>query len=100
MWNYRILSYPGKDKSEAYYGLVEAIYNESGGLCAHDEEPILTGESPNDILESLNLMINDVKLHCQDSSIVLDVDAIVYESFFEDDEDMESLAEFKFDHDE
>jgi len=111
MWNYRVLSYPSKDPlnarefgqdrhGEGYFGLVEAVYNEAGGLCAHDEVPIITGNSPDEILESLNIMLGDVKRHCQDSSIVLNVDKIVYESFTSDGDDMEKLTEFKFDHDE
>lgn len=57
MWNYRII----KDKDT--YGLYEVMYNDDGEIFAHSEEPELVGENPEDLLETLQLMISDVKKH-------------------------------------
>ena len=57
MWNYRII----KDKDN--YGLYEVMYNDDGEICAHSEEPEIVGESPEDLLETLQLMLSDVKKH-------------------------------------
>ena len=55
MWNYRII----KDKDA--YGLYEVMYNDDGEIFAHSEKPEIVGESPEDILETLKLMLRDVK---------------------------------------
>ena len=57
MWNYRII------KNKDTYGLYEVMYNDDGEIFAHSEEPELVGESPEDLLETLKLMISDVKKH-------------------------------------
>lgn len=57
MWNYRII------KDENNYGLYEVMYNDDGEIFAHSEEPEIVGESPEDLLESLQLMLKDVKKH-------------------------------------
>ena len=57
MWNYRII----KDKDT--YGLYEVMYNDDGEIFAHSEEPEIVGESPEDLLETLKLMIDDVNQH-------------------------------------
>jgi len=57
MWNYRII------KNKDTYGLYEVMYNDDGEICAHSEEPEIVGESPEDLLDTLQLMISDVKKH-------------------------------------
>ena len=57
MCNYRII----KDKKT--YGLYEVMYNDDGEIFAHSEEPEIVGESPEDLLETLKLMISDTKKH-------------------------------------
>lgn len=57
MWNYRII----KDKDT--YGLYEVMYNDDGEIFAHSEEPELVAQNPEDLLETLQLMISDVKKH-------------------------------------
>ena len=57
MWNYRII----KDKD--VYGLYEVMYNDDGEICAHSEKPEIIGESPEDLYETLQLMICDIKKH-------------------------------------
>ena len=57
MWNYRII------KNKKTYGLYEVFYNDDGEIFAHSEEPEIVAESPEDLLESLQLMLKDVKKH-------------------------------------
>ena len=57
MWNYRII------KNKDTYGLYEVMYNDDGEIFAHSEEPEIIGESPEDLLETLKLMLGDVKKH-------------------------------------
>jgi len=54
MWNYRII----KNKDESY-GLYEVIYNDDGEISAHSENSEIIGESPEDILQTLRLMLDD-----------------------------------------
>ena len=54
MWNYRIIK--NKDGS---YGLYEVIYNDDGEISAHSENSEIIGESPEDILQTLRLMLDD-----------------------------------------
>ena len=51
MWNYRVI------KKKDSYGLYEVFYN----ICAHSENPDITGESIKDIKKTLKLMTNDVE---------------------------------------
>ena len=55
MWNYRII----KDKDT--YGLYEVIYNDDGEISAHSEEPEVFGETAEDLLETLRLMLDDAQ---------------------------------------
>lgn len=72
MWNYRII----KDKNT--YGLYEVMYNDDGEICAHTEEPEMVGESPKDLLDTLELMINDVNAHIIDGKEILELDKIKF----------------------
>ena len=54
MWNYRII----KNKDESY-GLYEVIYNDEGKISAHSEDSEIIGETPEDILQTLRLMLDD-----------------------------------------
>ena len=54
MWNYRII----KNKDDSY-GLYEVIYNDDGKISAHSENSEIIGESPEDILQTLRLMLDD-----------------------------------------
>ena len=53
MWNYRII----KDKNS--YGLYEVMYNDDGEIFAHSEEAEIIAESPEELIETLNLMLSD-----------------------------------------
>ena len=78
MWNYRII----KDKDT--YGLYEVMYNDDGEICAHSEEPEIIGESPTDLLDTLELMIHDVNKHIIDGEKILDLNKIKFSEFCKD----------------
>jgi len=78
MWNYRII----KDKDT--YGLYEVMYNDDGEICAHSEKPEIIGESPTDLLDTLELMIHDVNKHIIDEYKILDLNKIKFHQFCKD----------------
>jgi len=78
MWNYRII----KDKKT--YGLYEVMYNDDGEICAHSEKPEIIGESPTDLLDTLELMIHDVNKHIIDGDKILDLNKIKFSEFCKD----------------
>ena len=78
MWNYRII----KDKDT--YGLYEVMYNDDGEICAHSEKPEIIGESPTDLLDTLELMIHDVNKHIIDGDKILDYNKIKFSEFCKD----------------
>jgi len=55
MWNYRII------KNKDTYGLYEVMYNDDGEIFAHTEEPEIIGETPEDLLQTLRLMLDDAQ---------------------------------------
>ena len=57
MWNYRII------KDGETYGLYEVFYNEEGEIALHSENPDVVGESVDEIIKSLELMLGDAKKH-------------------------------------
>ena len=78
MWNYRII----KDKDT--YGLYEVMYNDDGKIFAHSEEPEIVGESPTDLLDTLELMIHDVNAHIIDGKEILELNKIKFAKPCED----------------
>ena len=60
MWNYRLI----KDKE--LFGLHEVMYNDDGKIFAHTEKPEITGESVEDIISTLNLMLGDAEKYKED----------------------------------
>lgn len=54
MWNYRIIQ-----KKKDLYGLYEVFYNDDGEITAHSQDPEVIGESPEDLLQTLRLMLDD-----------------------------------------
>lgn len=54
MWNYRIIQ-----KKKNLYGLYEVFYNDDGEITAHSQDPEVIGESPEDLLQTLRLMLDD-----------------------------------------
>ena len=75
MWNYRII------KNKDTYGLYEVMYNDDGEIFAHSEEPEIVGESPTDLLDTLELMIHDVNEHIIDGKEILELNKIKFHEF-------------------
>ena len=86
MWNYRII----KDKD--VYGLYEVMYNDDGEICAHGENPEMIGESPTDLLDTLELMIHDVNKHIIDGDKILDLNKIKFSEFCKDMDKSEEIT--------
>ena len=60
MWNYRIIKRE-VDGQPDQYGLFEVFYNDDGEILAHSEEPEVFGESAEDLLQTLRLMMDDAQ---------------------------------------
>ena len=86
MWNYRII----KDGDD--YGLYEVFYNEDGEIALHSENPDVVGESVDDIIKSLELMLGDAKKHQgsdkMDNILVLEKDQIEFKDLIDPNEKM------------
>jgi hypothetical protein len=86
MWNYRII----KDGDD--YGLYEVFYNEEGEIALHSENPDVVGESVDDIIKSLELMLGDAKKHQgsdkMDNILVLEKDKIEFKDLIDPNEKM------------
>jgi|11_taG_2_1085331.scaffolds.fasta_scaffold111277_2 hypothetical protein len=73
MWNYRIIKSP--DNS---YGLYEVFYNDAGEISAHAENEEIIGESPEDIVKSLKLMLSDANKHISQEKKILNLNEIKF----------------------
>lgn len=86
MWNYRII----KDGDD--YGLYEVFYNEEGEIALHSENPDVVGESVDEIIKSLELMLGDAKKHQgsdkMDNILVLEKDKIEFKDLIDPNEKM------------
>lgn len=86
MWNYRII------KDGETYGLYEVFYNEEGEIALHSENPDVIGESVDEIIKSLELMLGDAKKHQGsdkiDNILVLDKDEIEFKDLIDPNEKM------------
>ena len=86
MWNYRII------KDDETYGLYEVFYNEKGEIALHSENPDVVGESVDDIIKSLELMLGDAKKHQgsdkMDNILVLEKDEIEFKDLIDPNEKM------------
>jgi hypothetical protein len=60
-WNYRIIKRKVKETDEIYYGLNEVFYRKTGELLAFSDEDDIIGESPQEIVEILYIMLADAK---------------------------------------
>ena len=86
MWNYRII------KDGETYGLYEVFYNDDGDISFHSENPDTIGESVDDIIKSLELMLGDAKKHQgsdkMDNILVLEKDKIEFKDLIDPNEKM------------
>jgi len=84
MWNYRIIK--NKDNS---YGLYEVIYNDDGEISAHSENSDIIGESSEDILQTLRLMLDDANKSYYN---VLNYEEIKFAPLCDEDEKTEAIT--------
>jgi hypothetical protein len=89
MWNYRIIK--NKDNS---YGLYEVIYNDEGEITAHSENAELYGESPEDIMQTLRLMLDDANKSYYN---ILESEKIEFAPMYDEEEISQAMTfeEFK-----
>ena len=83
MWNYRII----KDKDT--YGLYEVIYNDDGKICAHSEKPEIISEKPQELVDTLELMLKDAKRSKFD---ILEYNKIKFSEFCKDTDKGEEIT--------
>lgn len=88
MWNYRII----KNKDDSY-GLYEVIYNDNGEISAHSESSEIIGESPEDILQTLRLMLDDANKSYYN---ILEYDKIKFSPLLPE-EDKQEYIKYEFD---
>jgi len=60
-WNYRIMKRKCQETGEIYYALNEVFYQEKGKLMAYSERDDIVGGSPEEIIETLEIMLFDAK---------------------------------------
>jgi hypothetical protein len=60
-WNYRIIKRTCPETGEIYYALNEVFYTEQGKLMAYSERDDIVGGSPEEIIETLEMMLTDAK---------------------------------------
>ena len=60
-WNYRIIKSTEDELGEKYHFLAEVFYNKDGSLMGFSEETQATGESQEEIIDVLEMMLKDAK---------------------------------------
>ena len=60
-WNYRIIKRVCPETEEIYYALNEVFYQKSGELLAFSDRDDIVGDSPEEIVEVLEMMLKDAK---------------------------------------
>ena len=60
-WNYRIMKRKCPETGEEYYALNEVFYKEKGALMAYSERDDIVGDSPEEIVDVLEMMLTDAK---------------------------------------
>ena len=70
-WNYRIMKRKCPETKEIYYALNEVFYKKNGKLMAYSERDDIVGDSPEEVIKVLEMMLNDAK---KDRPILLEKD--------------------------
>jgi len=83
MWNYRII------KRKNSYGLYEVMYNDDGEIFAHSEEAEVIAESPEELIETLNMMLADAN---KSKENILIYDQIKFSKPCEDFDESETIT--------
>jgi len=60
-WSYRIIKRASENESEYYYALNEVFYKKNGKPMAFSDADAIVGNSPEEIIELLEIMLADVK---------------------------------------
>ncbi len=60
-WNYRIIKRGYKNEPEYYYALNEVFYKKNGKPLAFGDADAIVGNSPEEIIEMLEIMLADAK---------------------------------------
>ena len=60
-WNYRIIKSTEEELGQEYHFLAEVFYDKDGSLMAFSEETQATGESQEEIIDVLEMMLKDAK---------------------------------------
>lgn len=61
MWNYRIIKRASENEPEYYYALNEVFYEKNGKPLAFGDADAIVGNSPEEIIEVLEIMLADAK---------------------------------------
>lgn len=93
MWNYRIIKREVEGQPDQY-GLFEVMYNDDKQISAHAEEAEITCESPEEIIESLSIMLSDA-IRCKELNNTLTYDKIEFFPFC-DEKDWEAISMKEF----
>jgi len=88
MWNYRII------KKGETYGLYEVIYNDDKQIAAHSEDPELESHDVDDLIKSLEMMLEDAKKY---KNNILEYDQIKFAPMYNESDlsEVMTLEEFK-----
>jgi len=70
-WNYRIIKRKCKETGEIYYALNEVFYREDGKLMAFSDRDDILGDSKEEIIHVLEMMLKDAN---QDAPILTEED--------------------------
>ena len=60
-WNYRIVKTYSEECKQYEYMLTEVFYHSNGSLMAYSADNNIYGESPEEIIEYLEMMLKDAK---------------------------------------
>ncbi len=60
-WNYRIIKRASENEPEYYYALNEVFYKKNGKPLAFGDADAIVGNSPEEIIEMLEIMLADAK---------------------------------------
>jgi len=94
MWNYRIIKRKIEGQPDQY-GLFEVIYNDDKEISAHTEEAEIIGESPEEIVQTLRLMLDDANKSYYN---ILNYEEIKFAPLIDEDEneaiEIKNLSEF------
>ena len=92
MWNYRVIN----ESDKKSLGLYEVYYNENGDIFAHGEKPVIAGESLDDLLSTLKMLVTDLEQHMDNDKLILELGDIEFTDIDDGDsgEVIEDIEDF------